>query len=176
MNPHDNSAPSNTQVASVLSGLEVMNVTNAREHKQGDNISHHVEVQSNFFEESMVAPVTATQVGDIYIPQEGDRVIVGHRSSGQPIVLGTHYGDGYPLPDYKPGERRIGHPASNAFIRLKQNGEVRIESHEEATILFRDDGSVAMADKQGYGIEAQNNGEVHIYGEVKQHTSSTLEL
>jgi len=43
-------------------------------------------------------------------------------------------------------------------------------------ILFRDDGSVAMADKQGHGIEAQNNGEVHIYGEVKQHTSSTLDL
>jgi len=87
-------------------------------------------VQSNFFEESMVAPVAATQAGDIYIPQEGDRVLVGYRSSGQPIVLGTHYDGEYTLPAYKPGERRIGHPASNAFIRLKQNGEVRIESDE----------------------------------------------
>lgn len=176
MNPDYDSTPSHTQSPAALAGLEVMDVTGAREHKLGDSISHHVEVQSNFFKESMVAPVAVTQVGDIYIPQEGDRVLVGYRSSGQPIVLGTHYNGGYTLPEYKPGERRIGHPASNAFIRLKQNGEVRIESHEEAVILFRDNGSVAMTDKEGYGIEAQNNGEVHIYGKVKQHTSSTLDL
>ena len=154
----------------------MVSVTNAREHKTGDSISHHVEVQSNFFEESMIAPVIATQVGDIYIPREGDRVLIGYRSSGQPIVLGTHYAGAYSLPEYKPGERRIGHPESSAFIRLKKNGEVRVESHKNAVVLFRDDGSVAMADEQGYGIEAQNNGEVHIYGEVKQHTSSTLDL
>jgi len=176
MNPQDNTTTSHVQSPSALTGLEVMNVTNTREHKQGDNISHHVEIRSNFFKGSQIAPVAVSQLGDICIPQEEDRVLVGYRSSGQPIVLGTHYGEGDTLPAYKPGERRIGHPASNAYIRLQQNGEVRIESHEEATVLFRDDGSVAMADTQGYGIEAQNNGEVHIYGEVKQHTSSTLEL
>jgi hypothetical protein len=179
MNPNT-SDDATTQTPEALTGLEVMTVTDAREHNSGDNVGHHVEVQSNFFEESMIAAVRATQIGDVSIPAEGDSVLVGYRSSGQPVVLGSYYKQTDDLPEYKPGERRIGHPASDAYIRLKQDGTIHVqhqtESEEKAVIKFDEHGGVAMHDHKGYGIECQNNGEVHIYGKVKQHTSQTLDL
>jgi hypothetical protein len=180
MNPQDNTAttvPNSTEIGT----LELMRVTTANAHQTPtDQIEHHVQVQRSLFEEPQTAVVMPTQIGDIYVPQEGDLVIVGHRTDGPPVILGSYYSADYSLPLYKPGERRIGHPASDSYIRLKQNGTIQIQhdtpANKTAVVRFQQDGGVAMHDHKGYGIECQNNGEVHIYGKVKQHTSQTLDL
>jgi hypothetical protein len=161
-------------------GLESMVVTQANEHIAGDDVGHHVEVAPDLFSTSMTAEVLGTQAGDITIPTEGDTVIVSRRTDDNPVVLGYHYPQEKFIQPYKPGERRIGHPTSDSYIRLKQNGTIQIQhdtpANKTAVVRFQQDGGVAMHDHKGYGIECQNNGEVHIYGKVKQHTSQTLDL
>lgn len=179
MNPHANQTR-RRGIDPTRLGLESMVVTQANKHVLGDDVGHHVEVAPDLFSTSMTAEVLTTQAGDIYLPTEGDTVVVGYRTDDTPVVLGSHYPQEYQLPEFKPGERRIGHPPSDSYIRLKQNGTIQIQhdtpADKTAVIRFQQDGGVAMHDHKGYGIECQNNGEVHIYGDVKQHTSQTLDL
>lgn len=176
MNPHDTNTTNKLDQTRELLGIDLMTVSSVKSHTLGDDVGHHVKVSHDMFNQEVVAEVLTTQYGDVSIPEKGDRVLVAYRADGRPLVIGSHYPRSKVVPEFQPGERRIGHPASDSFIRLLSGGSVRVEGNDGAVLLLRNDGTVALSDNSGYGIEAQNNGEVHIYGDVKQHTSQTLDL
>lgn len=177
MNPHETSdGDSIIETPRQIIGIDSMTVQEVQSHTTGDDVSHHVKVKPDMFDSTQVATVATGLHGDVIIPEEGDRVLVAYRADGRPVVIGSQYPRSMSIPEFEPGERRVGHPASDSFIQLFADGTVRIESDSGAVVKMDANGQIALADDGGNGIEAQNNGEIHIYGKVKQHTSQTLDL
>jgi len=175
MNPHtDNST---ARRLDSLVGIETGTVTTVKSHTQGDAIGHHVEVQSDFFEESITAEVPVTQLGDVSLPSEGSKVAIGLRVNERPIVLGSRYGTDDTIPEYEPGTRRIGHQPTDTHVEIQPDGTVLVTNGDQTygVKLNTSDGTVTLADEGGQGIELTNDGNVHIYGKVKQHTSKTID-
>ena len=138
MNPHNQRQRTTQQTPEALAGLEPMHVTRAKGHTSGDTVGHHIEVTPDLYQSTHVtAEVLVTQRGDTYIPEEGERVFATRRTNGQPVVVGSRYGQEDDIPEFKPGERRIGHPPSDSHIRLKPDGTVRVAGdgpvHERTT-------------------------------------------
>lgn len=142
LNPNE-TLNSDTETDEII-GLEGGIVTIAKAHSGGDGVGHHVEVKPDTLESPIPAEVKTTQNGDIAIPTEGDRVLIGYRITGRAIILGTRYGADDTIPDYKPGERVIGHPLSNAHIRLADDGSIRVEGDSGNTIEMKSDGTVVV--------------------------------
>lgn len=110
-------------------GLEGAVVSSAQSHASGDDVGHHVQVRTDFFDDPVIAEVIVTQNGDTAIPEEGDNVIIAYRVNGIPIILGSRYANNDTVPDYTPGERRVSASASNdSYVRLLSNGEIHVNS------------------------------------------------
>lgn len=115
-------------------GLETARVVTAPSHEDGDGGCHAVEVTPEMMDESVIADVRVGQVGDVAIPSEGSKVIIGYRVNGRPIVLGQRYSENDDIPDYESGERVIGHPLSDARVRLASDGTVHVEGDGEVVV------------------------------------------
>lgn len=144
LNPQ--STDSDTDSQSDIIGLEGGIVTIAKTHNGDDGVGHHVEVNPDTIDSAITAEVKADQIGDVAIPTEGDRVIIGYRITGRPIILGSRYSISDTVPNYEPGERVIGHPLSDAHIRLTSDGTVRMTDDHGNTIETKSDGSVVIND------------------------------
>jgi len=96
------------------------------------------------FSESVTASVTVGALGDVSLPVEGDHVLVGYRANGEKTIIGCLYQADASLPDVRPGERQLGHPAS------------------DTTVTFHDDGSLTITGENGNNIELASDGTVTI--------------
>lgn len=115
-------------------GVEGARVVTAPSHDAGDDVRHHVEVKPDTFDEPILADVRVGLTGDACIPTEGSRVTIAYRPSGRPHVVGTRYADGDDIPAYEAGERIIGHPLSNAHVRLASDGTVHVEGDGDVVV------------------------------------------
>lgn len=125
-------------------GLEGAEVTRTEKHTQGDNISHAVYVRPDTMEQDVIADVAISQTGDVEIPVEGSRVVIGYRPNGRPLVLDQRYNDGETIPDFEPGERIVGHPLSESYIKLAKDGSVTVEGDGGNTIQLQANGDVVI--------------------------------
>jgi len=142
-------------VTDSLLALEGGTVTQAPDHTPGDDVQHHVEVQLDMFEGAVIAEVLVDQRGDVAIPAEGDRVLVGFRVNGRPVVLGTRYGEGDDIPQYEAGERVIGHPETDSYVRLANDGTIYVESDGE--VVVNDGEARPIVD-----VETSSDGDGHV--------------
>jgi hypothetical protein len=143
MNPFSDS-DDDDWLASDIIALEEATVVTAKPHASGDDIGHHVEVKAYAQAESETASVAIGSLGSTAIPEEGDTVIVGHRRDGRPIVVAATYNDEDTVPEYEPGERRVGHPASNSYVRLKTDGSVVVNGENGNEIVLEADGTITL--------------------------------
>lgn len=143
MNPFSNN-DSNKQsyLKNKTLAFEPATVITVKKHTEGDDISHIAEVKSAFMDKPQQAYILHDLVGDIIIPSEGDNVIIAYQRNGEPIVVGSQYSDDDTLPPFEEGERVVGHPITDALIRLNKNGEVIIEGDQGNAVHLADDGSI----------------------------------
>jgi hypothetical protein len=125
-------------------GVESAEVIRTQSHTQGDNVSHVVYVKPSTINETIPADVNANQVGDVQIPTEGSRVTIAYRPNERPLVVGQRYKDDNTVPEFEPGERVIGHPLSEAHIRLAEDGSITIKGDGGNTVELASDGSVTV--------------------------------
>ncbi len=125
-------------------GVEGAEVTRTQTHTQGDDVGHAVYVKPDTLDRDVLADVATAQTGDVYIPEEGSRVIIGYRVNERPIVLGQRYQIDDTIPEFEPGERVIGHPLSNSHIRLAKDGSITVKGDGGNTIELASDGSVTI--------------------------------
>lgn len=143
MNPQDQQKPREWLLSEIIA-LEEGRVLTVPTHTSGDSIGHAVEVATEFLDEPQIAEVGVGEVGDVCLPAEGDDVIVGYRLDGAPFVLGTRYQVGDTIPEFEPGERVIGHPASSSHIRLATDGTVTISGDGGNTIELAPNGNTII--------------------------------
>ena len=114
---------------------------------------HAVRVVPDTLDESIVADVAVPATGDAFLPEPNSRVTIAYRPSEEPIVLNERYQDGDSPPTVSPGERVIGHPASESILRLKPDGgiviigetEVTVTNTTDAVVQIEDDGTISVA-------------------------------
>lgn len=129
-------------------------------------------------------PFLVPAPGTVATPEAGDLVLVQYlRGEGEDAVV-THvaYGD--------KTEHRAPKAVSGGVLRFTR-GDLFIEVHQQgnwarivqkpgdtdtptAGMEIKPDGTFKLADGSGKGVEGRNDGTLHLYGEVKQHTSETL--
>lgn len=145
MNPQDTSDERGT-TQGVPAVLEWATVTRAPTNDATTDNGHVVEVTTEFREEPTMAVVRVDQRGDAYIPAEGDDVLLGYQLDGRPVVLGSRYTRDDEEPHFEPGERVVGHPATDSHIRIAQDGSVVVNGPGGSTIECHTDGTVSIND------------------------------
>jgi hypothetical protein len=158
LNPSTTETHARSSTTEAIVGFDVVTVTSVRENTAANSVEHAIKVESDYFDGTTTAEVPVTHEGDVAIPKQGDRVIIGYRREGQPLVVGGRYTPDAKLPPYKAGERRISPSAANSFLK------------------FNADGTVLLADESGHGIKLQNDGTIKLYGNVEQTTTETMEV
>jgi len=143
MNPNEIDAPRTRRTESIV-GFDEATVITADTHTSSDEVGHEVTVEPDLIDGSEIAEVLFAQTGDITIPEEGDRVLIGYRIDAKPVVLGSRYPRDATIPEYEPGERRIGHPASDSYIMFHADGSVTIEDDSGTTVTLDANGDVTV--------------------------------
>lgn len=102
-------------------------------HRNGDRNQHLVKVQidPDDANSAVWADVSIAAIQDVNIPVEGDTVRIAYEKGGQPVVDSIRYtvensqADSR-LPEYGPGQRRIGHEPTDAHLTLFPDGAVEL--------------------------------------------------
>jgi len=166
LNPTESGNPDDWRDETTI-GLEGATVINTQTHREGDNISHEIYVRPDTMDTDVVADVGINQTGDVQIPQEGSRVIIGYRANERPIVVGQRYSANETIPEFEPGERVIGHPLSDSNIRLATNGSVTVTDDDGTTITLDGAGEITLSTSDGTTVSIAN-GDVVINGGTTQ--------
>lgn len=118
------------------SQLQLAKVTNVEAHQSGDENKHVVECEPVGSDGSTVtAPMTVPQKGDVHPPTVGSHIVLAQFQSQRPIVLGAVYFREDTVPSYSPGERVVGHPTSDAHVRLDENGDIHAENDSGTKVV-----------------------------------------
>jgi len=155
-------------------GVESATVVRTKEHKKDDAVGHVCYVQPNTLDQTIPADVVVSQTGDVEIPTEGSRVLIAYRPNERAVVIGQRYQNGDTVPPYKPGERVIGHPATDSTIRMNEDGSVTITNDAESTITLQKDGAITCETTDKHGFKISADGKITIAGtEVDIYTDGT---
>jgi len=115
-------------------GLEGAVVKRTNSHTEGDTVKHVVYVLPDTMDKTVPADVGINQTGDVQIPNEGSRVMIGYRPNERPFVLAQRYKKSDTIPDFEPGERIIGHPLSDSYVKLAADGSVKVFADNNVVI------------------------------------------
>lgn len=162
LNPSESEDPDEWRDANAI-GLEGATVTKTQSHSEGDNISHEVYVRPDTMETDVIADVGINQTGDVQIPQEGSRVVIGYRVNERPLVVRQRYSSDDTVPEFDPGERVIGHPLSDSNIRLATDGSVTVTDDDGTSITLDGSGAITLTASDGTSVSL-DNGNVVING------------
>jgi hypothetical protein len=144
MNPH-NDLDDRSWFTGESASYEGAVVTSSPTHTTGDGVTHAVRVSPDTYNGSMEAEIPVTARGDTLIPEEGQRVFVVYRKNTEPLVVAQRYEeDGVEPPSFEPGERRIGHPASDSHVLLQPDGTIRIDGANGNTVELAANGDVII--------------------------------
>jgi hypothetical protein len=143
MNPHNSGDNGRGWLGGEIIGLEEATVVTSPLN-DSSSVPHRVEVKPFTLDEPMLADVRIAQSGDVSLPTEETRVIIGYRLNGQPVVLGGQYTEGDTLPDVAEGERIIGHSASQSHIKFAQDGSITVKGDGGNTVELSVDGAVVV--------------------------------
>lgn len=105
-------------------------VVQAARHDDKVKGFHSVRVRVYGETSTFLAPILTMMQGDAHVPPVGSDVAVMYGPNEKPWVVGYWYatdGDAEP-PDYMPGERIIGSPLSESFIKIAADGHIEIKT------------------------------------------------
>lgn len=143
-------------------GLEGAEVTRSPSHTEGDNKSHAVYVKPDTMERELLADVAVGLNGDTQIPTEQSRVVIGYRVNERPLVLGERYKQDDSVPDFEPGERVVGHPLTESYIKLSKNGSVTIEGNGGGMTEFTPTGGITHTGTTGNTVDLTDKGDITV--------------
>lgn len=146
MNPHEDDERDSWRYPDI-ERIEGGVVTTVNEHVEGDNIAHEIWVKPDSYEGDLTTEMVVGATGDVLIPEEGQRVLLAHRTDAKPIILGVRYQEGEEnddVPPFKEGERRVGHPASDSYVRFLTDGSMVVNGHNGNKIELKADGTVVI--------------------------------
>lgn len=115
-------------------GIEGAIVTQTKTNTASDDTAHAVKVIPDLVSSEIVADVAIGQTGDVCIPTEDSRVVIAYRENERPVVLGQRYTSEDTIPEFEPGERIIGHPLSDSYIKIDTEGKIRINGGETGVV------------------------------------------
>lgn len=92
-----------------------------------------------------VAAVTVDKRGDVSLPQVGDTVVMARFKNRKPIVLGAYYTQEGQIPAYDGDDHVFGN-ASDGYIRIKESGEININSENGEPVLINGQDVSAIGD------------------------------
>lgn len=150
-NPHTN-AEGEAREAVRYSYLTSGRVSSAPQ-TQGSGL-HHVNVQESGAPSDRALPVLPTVHGDYYVPPTGAPVMVAAGERDQYYVLSAAVPN-VDTTDYKPGERILSHPLSEANVRFNDDGSIDI--HGDTTVRINNGSQGAITD-----IETSSDSDGHI--------------
>jgi len=153
LNPSSNNTDGEQWKDANTIGAEGAVVTRATSHTAGDSVSHEVYVQPDTMETDVLADVGINQTGDVQIPTEGSRVMIAYRVTERPFVVAQRYQESDVVPDYEPGERVIGHPLSDAHVRLAADGTIHVVG--DGDVVINDGNTQAITDVTAGGTNAE---------------------
>lgn len=125
-------------------GVESATVVRTKEHKDGDTVGHVCYVQPNTLDQTIPADVVVSHTGDVEIPTEGSRVLIAYRPNERAVVIGQRYQKSDTVPPYKPGERVVGHPATDSTIRLRNDGTIVMTGDSGNTVTLKSNGDIVI--------------------------------
>jgi len=111
-----------------------------------DTGPHDVDVLPYSFTESITASVAVDALGDVMVPTKDDQVLIGYRANGEKTIIGYLYDGETSLPDLLPGERQVGHPASDTTVTFHDDGSLTITGENDNNIELANDGTVTIND------------------------------
>ena len=74
------------------------------------------------------ANIVVPTEGDAMVPEVGDLVVIGFTITGENVVLGIIYPDDETGPEYRRGEKIIGHKRTASNITIDRDGAIRLNS------------------------------------------------
>lgn len=175
------------QIKKTLSLPQIGEVVKTREHTQSDdtnNFECDVLIRGEI-QQRRRALVAAPAAGIVVPPKKGDLVLVNFIDGDgeRPIVTNVLYTAQSRPPLAKSGDIRV--KRGDLYVEAESEGNyARIskkskdDADPDVNIEIDDSGSgreLFLRDSSGAGIELRGNGEVHIFGEVKQHTTQTID-
>lgn len=147
------------QRAARESQLQVAKVISVPSHDAGDENKHLVKCAPLGTDTTVTAAMSVTQKGDVSPPTADANtfVLLGHLTSERPVILDTLYVNENDVPQYDAGERKIGHPLSDANIFFDDDGNVRVENDAGTQVVIEGrnvyidapKGKVVLGDKDG---------------------------
>jgi len=144
LNPNAQSGSQRRNQSGKITSITTATVTSAPPYTGGDDIVHSIEVSPDYTNESYPVEVAVAQKGDVAIPAEGDDVLIGARPDERPVMLASRYTLEDTIPEYEPGERRIGHPLTDSHVELQADGTIHIENDAGTTIALQSNGDVVI--------------------------------
>lgn len=132
--------------------FEYGRVVDAKNYKQGEKGNHIVTVKPYGKDVRLEALVAVGAKGDRYVPPQDDivesEVLIARRAGEFAVVIGSIYTeDGtFDSKGYKPGERGISHPLTDAEIFINKSGAMRIENDFGQQIRLEDNRVIIESD------------------------------
>lgn len=128
-----------------------MGVVDAVEPHDGGTGVHAVKIIPEMYtpgeeNEKLEVEIPVSLLGDVTIPEIGDRIIYAYRENGRAIGLAYRYSETDEIPEYKEGERVIGHPVSDSYIRFNEDGTLSIEDDGNTKITLDTTNNVIVKD------------------------------
>lgn len=80
-------------------------------------------------------------VGSVSVPEVGDTVLIGHRVTDAPVLVGTPE---TVTQSVAAGERVLGHSGSQAVVSFQADGTVSIQGDDGTTVTVEPDGDVRV--------------------------------
>jgi len=130
-----------------------------------DGTKHTVTVNPEHTDGTDTALVTEDTHGDVFIPTDGDDVLLGMTDDGTMYVLNATYNAEDVVETLAPGERRLSHPLSDSNITFHEDGSLTITDDNNTTVTLGADGTVVIDDGETApitDIQTSTDGDGHI--------------
>lgn len=158
---------------------------------ESDQSNHEVDVAvppgGEVDQQHRRIPVMQFTPGAACVPSEDSLVLVLYRNGDEPVAIGGVYGDADDDRAPLAGEDDVRLRRKDATIEIVTTDAgddvVRVtrqptdgEAPDMGLELNLSSGEFQISDASGWGIRATNDGDLHLHGSVKQHTSTTIDF
>lgn len=137
MNPFDQNEEQTRR--SVAPPMAKAKVVQARPHDPDDpqqQAYHTARVRVYGESSTFLAPILTSMAGDAHVPPVGSDVAVMYGPNEKPWIIGYWYpvNEDREPPEYLPGERVIGSPLSDSYMKIAADGHVEIITEGRARV------------------------------------------
>ena len=159
-----------------LRGIDLFVVTGMGEVDLTVNIKRITQTES-FDNVEIMGVGLGNGKGQIKMPNINDVVLVAFLpNSVTPVVLGTLFDTYSSVKDTKldvrTNEYFVNNKANGGYIHIDDNNNIKLISYNGAKVRLNNDGSFKLFNKDNYGIECDDSGNITIRGVAINHTQT----